>query len=251
MRKVIDRNFLQEPELRAFLAASKKNRAVLTDYAAMEAFKGDAIANIASATQILRDFPKRVIVLKSTRFIPMLKGRRCGYTRRMIDWDQTRGFPEWCRYLERALAGDKTLQRQILENGKEADAHLDYMRDEQMNYAENLAAHAKRFDEAELRAWRRGGKLSDDMFGKIMDHVLEMAAFLFSTNPHFVELPHARELPYRSHRLFCRRGSELVVQRNDEALEQEACSGCLCSVVVSHTTTRIFLWSAGTAMRAD
>ena len=78
MRKVIDRSYLQEPELRAFLAASKKNRAVPTDYTAMDAFKGDAIANIASATQILRDFPKRVIVLKSTRFISMLKGRRCG-----------------------------------------------------------------------------------------------------------------------------------------------------------------------------
>lgn len=196
MRKVIDRSYLQEPELRAILAASKKNRAVLPDYAAMEAFKGDAIANIASATQILRDFPKRVIVLKSTRFISMLKGRRCGYTRRMIDRDQTRGFPEWCFYLERALAGDKSLQRQILENGKEADAHLEHMRDEQLNYAENLAEHAKRFDEAELKAWRRGAKLSDDMFDEIMDHVLEMAAFLFATNPHLMELPHARELPY-------------------------------------------------------
>lgn len=187
---------MQEPELRAFLAASKKNRAVLTDYAAMEAFKGDAIANIASATQILRDFPKRVIVLKSTRFISMLKGRRCGYTRRMVDWDQTRGFPEWCLHLERALAGDRNLQRQILENGKEADAHLDHMRDEQLNYAENLAAHAKRFDDAELKAWRKDGKLSEEMLGKILEHVLEMAAFLFATNPHFKELPHARELPY-------------------------------------------------------
>jgi len=157
---------------------------------------GLGIANIASATQILRDFPKRVIVLKSTRFISMLKGRRCGYTRRMVDWNQTRGFPEWCLNLERALAGDRNLQRQILENGEEADAHLDHMRDEQLNYVENLAAHARRFDDAELKAWRKDGRSSEEMLGKILKHVLEMVAFLFATNPHFKELPHARELPY-------------------------------------------------------
>jgi hypothetical protein len=57
MRKVVDRNYLQTPELREYLASSKRNRVVLTDYAAMEAFKGDAVANIASATEILREIP--------------------------------------------------------------------------------------------------------------------------------------------------------------------------------------------------
>jgi hypothetical protein len=37
------------------LATGRKHRVVLTDYAAMEAFKGDALANIASATEILRE----------------------------------------------------------------------------------------------------------------------------------------------------------------------------------------------------
>ncbi|MGH6985032.1 MAG: hypothetical protein ACREEI_12475 [Stellaceae bacterium] len=87
MRKIVDRNYLQSPKLRDYLAETRKNRVVLTDYAAMEAFKGDALANIASATEILRDFPKQVIVLKGTGAIATLKGRRCGFTRRMIDRD--------------------------------------------------------------------------------------------------------------------------------------------------------------------
>jgi hypothetical protein len=101
----------------------------------MEAFKGDALANIASATEFLREFPKQVIVLKSTSSVSALKGRRCGFTRRMIDRDRTRGFPEWCEHTARALAGDKDLQRQIIENGKDADAHLKRMRDDQESYA--------------------------------------------------------------------------------------------------------------------
>jgi hypothetical protein len=196
MRKIVDRNYLQSPKLRGYLAAWRKHRVVLTDYAAMEAFKGDALANIASATEILREFPKQVIVLKSTSSIATLKGRRCGFTRRMIDRDQTRDFPGWCEHTARALAGDNDLQRQIVENGIEADARLKRMRDEQENYAENLDAMVKNFSEAELKALRKHEPISDEMFGKIQSHVLEMAAFLFVAHPHFTELPPARELPY-------------------------------------------------------
>jgi hypothetical protein len=196
MRKVVDRNYLQSPELRNYLAAWRKHRVILTDYAAMEAFKGDALANIASATKILREFPKQVIVLKSTNAIATLKGRPCGFTRRMIDRDQTRGFPEWCAHLARATSGDKDLQRQIIENGKEADAHLKRMRDDQENYAQNLVAMAKNFSEAKLKALRKHEPISEEMFGKIQSHVLEMAAFLFAAHPSISELPPARELPY-------------------------------------------------------
>jgi hypothetical protein len=92
MRKIVDRNSLQWPELREYLAASRKNFVVLTDYTAMEAFKGDTLANISGATEILCEFPKQVLVLKSTSIVSQLKGRRCGFTRRMIDRDQTKGF---------------------------------------------------------------------------------------------------------------------------------------------------------------
>jgi hypothetical protein len=196
MRKIVDRNYLRSPKLQAYLAESRRNRVVLTDYAAMEAFKGDALINIITATEILREFPKQVIVLKSTNVIAGLKGRRCGVTRRMVDQNQTRGFPEWCEHLARAAAGDKDLQRQIVENGKEADAHLKVMRDDQQNYAENLDAMAKNFSEAELKVLRKHEPISDEMFGKIQGHVLEMAAFLFEAHPNFTELPTARELPY-------------------------------------------------------
>jgi len=41
MRTIVDSNFMQREELRSYLAASRYNYAVLTDYAAMEAYKGD------------------------------------------------------------------------------------------------------------------------------------------------------------------------------------------------------------------
>ncbi len=43
MQNVVDSNFLQRDELRAYLASSPDNKAVLTDYVAMEAHKGDTL----------------------------------------------------------------------------------------------------------------------------------------------------------------------------------------------------------------
>jgi hypothetical protein len=119
MRKIVDRNFLQLPELREYLTASRKNLAVLTDYVLMEAFKGETVKNITSATEILAEFPKQVIVLKPTGIICQLKGRRSGLTRRMISKEETKGFGKWCDGLVRATTGDKSLERQLLEKGKD------------------------------------------------------------------------------------------------------------------------------------
>ena len=196
MRKIVDRNFLQSPRLREYLAATRKNIAVITDYAAMEAFKGDALTNISQATAILCEFPKQVAVLKSTSIISQLKGRRCGFTRRMIDWSQSDGFPGWCDGLAQAKAGNRSLLRQLLENGREADAHLHRIKDDQSDYGKNLEALSRNFTVSELKALRSGKPITEDMFAKISSHILEMAAFFFEKHPHFTSLPPARELPY-------------------------------------------------------
>jgi hypothetical protein len=197
VKKVVDRNFLQSPRLREFFAARRKNIAVITDYAAMEAFKGDALANISQAAAILCEFPKQVAVLKSTSIVSQLKGRRCGFTRRMIDWDQSDNFGDWCGALEQAKAGNKDLLRQLLENGKEADATLEVIKDAQSDYAENLEAHAERFTVAELKALRSNAPFPEGMFEKVSQHILELAAVLFAEQPGFKGLlPTAQELPY-------------------------------------------------------
>ncbi len=58
MRKVVDSNFLQSPALRGYLANATTNYVVLTDYAAMEAYKGDTLASIFKSMSISRELPK-------------------------------------------------------------------------------------------------------------------------------------------------------------------------------------------------
>ena len=78
MRKVVDSNFLQSDELRDYLSKSAGNYVVLTDYAAMEAYKGDTLGTIYRSMEILADYPKQVIVLKGTQVVCGLRGRGAG-----------------------------------------------------------------------------------------------------------------------------------------------------------------------------
>ena len=58
MRMVVDSNFLQDSELHKYLSKSKSNFVVLTDYAAMEAYKGNTLVSIYKSMAILTEFPK-------------------------------------------------------------------------------------------------------------------------------------------------------------------------------------------------
>lgn len=60
MRKVVDSNFLQSDELRDYLSKSAGNYVVLTDYAAMEAYKGDTLDTIYRSMEI---YLKAVLLL--------------------------------------------------------------------------------------------------------------------------------------------------------------------------------------------
>ena len=125
MRKVIDSNYLQSPALRDYLSASNDNFAVLTDYAAMEAYKGDTLKSIYPSMAIVSEFPRQVLILKPTSKIVGLSGREKGLQRRLIDKHQTSGFPKFCADLLAARSGNKALEKSLVRMGKEASEHLE------------------------------------------------------------------------------------------------------------------------------
>src|SRR6202035_5675591 len=105
MRKIVDSNFLQSDGLVAYLSESTDNFAVLTDYAAMEAYKGDTLVSIYRSMAILSRYPAQVIVLHGTQHACSLAGDGRDYWRRMIDKDQTQDFANYCSLLDRAQRG--------------------------------------------------------------------------------------------------------------------------------------------------
>jgi hypothetical protein len=78
MKKVIDASALRTPALRAYLAASPANFAVLPEMAALESFKGDAANNLKRSLEIVGAFPRQILVLKPNEEIVKLDPRRKG-----------------------------------------------------------------------------------------------------------------------------------------------------------------------------
>lgn len=196
MRKVTDSNYLQALGLREYLAKSPDNFAVITDYASMEAYKGDTLASIYRSMEILAEFPRQVIVLKGTMTVCGLKGRRSGLQRRLIDEDQTRGFPVYCRRLEAAKRGNLSLQRQLLNHGRAADEQMSRMLADAAKFSDSLELIADTYAPDELHILRRDVPYTEALFEKVMKNIMMLAAMMFADHPRITQLPSPSELPY-------------------------------------------------------
>lgn len=196
MRKVVDSNYLQKPELRQYLSASKQNTAVLTDYAAMEAYKGDTLASIYKSLSVLAEFPLQVVVLKNTLVACGLSGRGSGLQQRLIDTSQTRGFSVYCDNLAAAKLGNMDLQRQLLEHGREATRHLEErMLADAGSMPTAIEYIAATYTNDELAALRTAARYSDETVKKLIASVLYIALNLFQKHPSVRNLPKQKEMP--------------------------------------------------------
>ena len=204
MRKVVDSNFLQSEKLEAYLSESTDNFAVLTDYAAMEAYKGDTLPWIYDRMAILAHYPKQVLVLRGTQEVCGLQGRMAARQESMIDESQTLGFSEFCRYLVAAKRGDRSLQQQLLENGREATTHIDKMLRDMPTLASGIELMTKVCSVAELEILRRRERptlqileeliQNPQMFQKLIQNVCALAAHLFSDHPSVTQWPQLPEV---------------------------------------------------------
>jgi hypothetical protein len=230
MQQVIDSNFLQSEKLRDYLAASPSNQAVITDYAAMEAHKGDTLKSIYKSMGILCEFPKQVVILKSTMVVCGLRGRGPDLREPLIDRDQTNGFPAYCRQLRAAQEGDVALQHDILEHGRVATAQMARVQADVAIMPEVFAGRATVFTKDEISILRHGTPLTETMLDKLMRSTMMLAANFFKTHPNGGWLPTAKELPntfifrfslcaYLLHLNWIAQGSQAVIKpeklRND------------------------------------
>lgn len=189
MQKIVDSNFLQSDALRAYLSASTDNYAVLTDFAAMEAYKGDTLAWIYDRMEILSQYPKQAIILKATQDICALTGRTAASRKALIDETQTREFSDYCRGLIEAERGDQSLQRQLVEHGREATAYIDRMLLDMPTLLSGIDLMAKTYTPAELKTLRRREKPTSQMREKLVRNVLALATQFFEHHPSVTELP--------------------------------------------------------------
>lgn len=185
MRKVVDSNYLQSNELLYYLKRSNKNIAVLTDYAAMEAYKGNSIESITKSMEILCSYPDQVVVLKGTNAICGLKGRSKGLVARLIDEKQTKEFDSFANAISSTSRGSTKYHKVILAHGTEATKHIDKMQNEAVGIPEGVLLLEKCFTKEEKEILRRKGQMPDDLKDKVVYHIMEMAENFFSHFPNY------------------------------------------------------------------
>ncbi len=194
MKLIVDSNRLQSDELRSFLSRSPKNVAVLTDYASMEAYKGDTLASIFRSMEVLADFPKQVVVLRGTRAACAQRGRAAGLQRRLIDNVQTLEFPQFVGHLRRAQQGHIGLERQLLEHGRVATDHLDQMLADASTTGSMIEAFATLYSKNDRRNLRAGESLSAEAASRTIKIVLQIASKIFQAHPNVSFVPKHAEL---------------------------------------------------------
>jgi hypothetical protein len=182
-RLVVDSNALHCETLRAFLSASPNNYAVLNDYAAMEAYKGDTLKSIFPSMKIASEFSRQIIILKSTGHICSLSGRGQRLQRRMIDERQTRDFPKFCRRLKAAEHGDAALRKQLLESGRVADTQMDRILASAPILPGAIKELRETFREEELKAIRLGKPFPDALIEKAVKFIMQLALTAMKSHP--------------------------------------------------------------------
>lgn len=178
---VVDPNMLREEALRLFLRRSRRHQAVLTDYAAMEAYKADSLATLRNSIAILAEFPDQVLVLKNTQTLCSLNARGAGLRRRLIDERQTREFTRFC-YLTKHAA-DHEIRLQFEEHVREAQAQMDRMLADAGAMAESIALFEKAYTNTELRNIRTDERYTSEMIKKLITSVSELARLLIVRHP--------------------------------------------------------------------
>jgi hypothetical protein len=194
MKKVIDANFFQDSALKDYLKADKGNMVVFSDYACMEAYKGNAIKNISKSIEIVSKFPDQVIVLKGTRDIVRVSLSPNGFEK-FEDLIQTVEFNKFCIGVKRAIQGDSALTSQILRKGQLASEHFDRLQKDAEIIVEGIEELTKSFNTNYLTALRKQEELEPEFIDRIIKDILLFAEFLFRNHPDINKMPQASQLP--------------------------------------------------------
>lgn len=194
-RYIADNSAYSSGDVEKFLKASKRNVVVLTDYAAIEAYKSHGLSAVYEQAELLSRFPQQILVLKDTRKICGLRGRNAGLIRRMINEAETSEYPEFCKNVLKAKLGDRYLREQLTLRSEAASRQsVEWLSAGELVTAD-LAGIGRGFREDELRAIRTKGPLSEATKTKITSAAVHLTLQLNKKHPEFKKIP-LREIPY-------------------------------------------------------
>jgi len=197
MKKIVDSNYLQHDGLREYLELSKENYIVLTDYVAMEAYKGDKTSSIFMSMRILSDYANQVIMLKGTQDICGIDPKQENLQNSLIDHEQTKGFAEFCLDLANAQRGDSLILQQIYKRRKAANLQMSRMLTSTEQFRKAILLIESLYSSEELKLLRTEeiSTIPIALHKKILREISRLSAEMFDSHPQIDTLPKFKKLP--------------------------------------------------------
>lgn len=197
MRKIVDANYFSDPRLSSYLSKRRSNKVVLNEYALIEAYKGNALKNVIESNRVLSRYPDQVIVLKCIRPLIRMNGDPKGLQSRLIDKIATKGFEQFCLYLQIVEKGDPHLESQILQHAREASKRIDTMGEEGVSgLLELIRAIKGIFSPDELKDFRVKGIGSEMIYEKLSVLICRVFENTYRDHPDTSGSPNVSRIPY-------------------------------------------------------
>lgn len=166
MRVVVDSNRVRSAEILAFLASSRTNRAVVTDWLMMEAYKGRTLDGLYKTLEVLAMFPDQVIVTMNTGMC-MKTGVGNQMSKRLIWKEITNGFPSFIEEVEAAKRGNSLLEGSLLSRSEEANNRMNDLLDQADWIIGGYETMFETLTPQDVRAIRGNGLASPDIIERI------------------------------------------------------------------------------------
>jgi hypothetical protein len=179
MKKVVDVNYLQNPNLEKYLTESEDNYVVLTEYTGREIYKHNALNNLPAKLEIISRYPYQVIILKGMRKITYITLKANKLPEILIDNEQTYGFPEFCKAIKSLSEGDTLVSSEILLNQFHADQDLKEITKNYRDIIYTVNQFAKSCDQLQLKALRTGKELHPDIIENMSKGILSLTLHVF------------------------------------------------------------------------
>ena len=196
MLKIIDAGALRSERLSEFLAASPGNRAVLTDYASMESFKGVGSVNIRKSMKRLAEFPDQVVVLRSTRVVCGLKPRSRGLVNRLIDVSQTSDFGKYCDAIFSNSVPINLIEADIKNKENSSQSHFDLLLGNSESIRSGIHKLAGTYRSEDINDLRTQRPISSEFSKRIVSDIISVTALFFKRVGLSAKIPSASDAIY-------------------------------------------------------
>jgi len=187
--RVIDQNYLREPNepLHRYLSAG--NFVVLTDYAGMESHKGSALLNLRRSLEIVSKYPAQTVVLKNWYQICRITQRGSKHLRRLlIDSKTTDMFGQFCK---QTYTLDDSVPSPALAELERKNREANQFFVDKVPYAQMVLDAIKMYNGAfppeQLKLIRLGRYLDDEqLLSRMMNHIVMVASRMMRKNGYIV-----------------------------------------------------------------